>query len=569
MDNKLSFSGKGRMPKTTMMSPFIGASLCISLLLSTAQSFSITGNHIRNQNSINRHHPVNRDDGYHQQQRRQHHLPTIERISSGVALANKNTNDLPSGDVTDTRVGSTRLSAHRVGTTYLPYLNYDLEMDVPDIAHRRLELPSTEQNWEGPSGRNIAIGGSSSSSLSSPSTIIPLGFSFYVPNGVSASLFSTNRGRRIDSSSPLVLTPDRKDHNPSAGGEEASSSEFLHSFLRTNQKWILEQILDYGAVVFRGFADPVVAGSSSGSEIPAIGKEILRAFNPRSDTRNGFGCYVISEKRCGTEPHSSTGRYSSTLLGGTSTGSHPTTRISELSAQSRLTDWRGIHDDLPPKLRRKLTEKNLLYIRSHLVPPASSQILLPLQKISGSEITTVDDDGITEIVATGEKPSPWFQLFGSTNKKAFEKAYQQIVEPIVQQQLEKAAGMVEERFFVCEAFRCHPLTNEKIWFEHAHRFHWTSLPAEILSDFARTKNPWTLARAVGEASVSFWNRLLRGSRSFPQRKSETTTVTFGDGTPVSCWEMHQIRRAIRKNTAQHAWQTGDLLVVDGLSMGLK
>jgi len=403
------------MTTTTMISPFIGASLCISLLLSTAQSFSITGNLNRNHNIINLHQPVHRNDGYHPQ-RRQHHLPTIERISSGVAAANTITNDLLGGDISGTSVGSTSLSAYRLGTTYKPTLNYDLEFDVPDITNRRLELPSTEQSWEGPS-KDIAIGPSSS-----PSTTFPLGFSFFVPNGVSASLLSTNRGRIINSSSPLVLTPDRKYHNPSAGGEKASSSEFLRSFLRINQKWIDDQILDYGAVVYRGFADPEVAGSSSSNnnsnKIPAIGKEILRAFNP-GNTRNGFGCYVISENSSGTEPLSSTGRYD--ILGGTTKGSHPNTRLSELSAQTRLTDWRGIHDDLPPKLRRKLTEKDLLYKRSHLVEPASPEILLPFRSHSSSEITTVDDDGITEIDAAGKKTIPVFSTLWIDQQESLRK----------------------------------------------------------------------------------------------------------------------------------------------------
>lgn len=542
-----------------MISPFIGASLCISLLLSTARSFSI-GNH---RNHIINRHPVHRHDRYH--------LPTIERISSGVGVTNTITNHLPGGDVSGTHVGNTGSSA-RLGRTYLPYLNYDLELfrnpsdlDVPDTTHRRPELPSTEHGWEG------------LIDISSSPTAFDLGWSIFVPNGVSASLFSTSGGRIIDSS-PLVLTPDRKYHNPA--GEEASSSsmpssEILRSFLRTNQKWIDEQILEYGAVVFRGFAEPKDADSSSSSnKIAAIGKEILRAFNPGNDTRKGFGCYVISENSSGTESLSSTGQY--TVLGGTK-GSYPT-RLSEISAHTRLTDWREIHDDLPPNLRRKLTEKHLLYKRSLLVEPASPEKLLPFRRSSSSNInerTTADEDDITEIDAgaAGTKPSSWFRLFGSTNKKAFEKTYRQIVEPIVQQQ-EKTAGMFEERLFVSEAFRCHPRTNEKIWFELAHRFHWTSLSAELLADFARTKNPWTLARAMRKASVSVWKRLC--GESFPrpssqrrQQEPETTTVSFGDGTPVSWWEMHQIRRAIRKNTAKHPWKPGDLLVADGLSMGLQ
>jgi hypothetical protein len=197
--------------------------------------------------------------------------------------------------------------------------------------------------------------------------------------------------------------------------------------------------------------------------------------------------------------------------------------------------------------------------------------------VSSTEILfREDDDDLTQLgtVAAFEssQPSSWYRLFGSTNKHVFEKAYRLTILDYPQ------TDVFEESSFVCEAFRSHPHNaKDKIWFEHAHRFHWTSLPAELLNDFWTTKNPRILAKAAKESWLAVWRRLVRGTMH--RRKSllssslspetATTTVAFGDGKPISWWEMRQIRRAIQKNTASHSWRPGDLVVVDGLSMGLQ
>merc|ERR1711976_1079211 len=100
-------------------------------------------------------------------------------------------------------------------------------------------------------------------------------------------------------------------------------------------------------------------------------------------------------------------------------------------------------------------------------------------------------------------PSPWLSLYGSKNKKVLETAYKKF--------LDEVSYFSEEREFICEAFRRHPQTNQKIWFELAHRFHWTSLPAQFISEFKYSKNPWALVRAVGAVSNGLWKRLRRSN----------------------------------------------------------
>ena len=46
-------------------------------------------------------------------------------------------------------------------------------------------------------------------------------------------------------------------------------------------------------------------------------------------------------------------------------------------------------------------------------------------------------------------------------------------------------------------------------------------------------------------------------------------VTVGDGKSISIWEMHQIRKAARKNMIDIRLQEGDLLIIDGHSTSIR
>lgn len=537
-----------------MTSSALGAFIGIAISVSTASSFSIQSpcSHLNN-------HPVQQFGQNLQQDRHLH--SRIGETSLGMGKWNHH----PGRDGTKNRVDDT----DRSDSSAIPSLEslncdtnvFDLgdlngDNDEKDGAFRFQRLDLDVQPTQGSSPARD-WGGLNDCSSSSPSTFA-LGFGTYVPKGVSASVFSSGE----DSSSPLVLTPN---------SENQSEAEFLRSFLRSNQNWVDERILEYGGIVFRGFGDP---GGTA-----AVGKEIVRALgggngissssssSPDLDAaRKGFGIYLVSEHR----PHRF---YPSSVRDGIDRRGARTAwpkRVAEISTRTWLTDWRRIHDDLPPRLRRKLTEKDLLYTRTRRAGSSSS---------SSTEPTIVEDDiammtELDDAASTDDgEPSAWYRLFGSTNKRVFADAYRHLVEAT---EGATAPAVVRETFR-SEAFRLHPHTSRKIWFELAHRFHWTSLPAELLAGFRRTKNPLLLLRALQEATVGAWKHLRRGnsrrsrspssSRGAPPPEATTTTVSFGDGTPLSWWEMHRIRLAIRNNTARHPWKPGDFLVVDGLSLG--
>lgn len=476
--------------------PFLAAALVAALLLSQVHSFSIR-NHI------------------------------ITPVISGPA--NIDNTLLPS----------------RLESTSLPYLNYDLDFGLNDSIsleeseekspHRfskrtsRRKSFSSEDNWQGLS--NV---------MDSTSSGFALGYSLFVPKGVSVSFFTTGTSRTKPS--PLVVTPDRKTRHLG----DAAKKDSLHNFLKTYQKWVDERILEYGGIVFRDFGS---GDDTKGiNESIATGKEILRAFgNDSSGLRKGFDYYLVSDDDSKTLQHSS---IEQRIDLSSRRGSQPL-RLSKIGTQTKITDWRGIHGDLSLTLQRKLDEKQLLYKRTDLVKKNLSRYPF--------------DKGEQRVIGA---TTPWLELYGSTNKRVFERSYNNF--------FEKPMYLPKESEFVCEAFRRHPQSNQKIWFELAHRFHWTSLPAQLISELKYTKNPWKLVKAIRAVSVGLWKKLRRRNNDLPltsgqrhQQEHDKITVAFGDGTPISWWEMHQIRRAINKNTAQFSWKPGDILVVDGLSLGVQ
>jgi alpha-ketoglutarate-dependent taurine dioxygenase len=87
------------------------------------------------------------------------------------------------------------------------------------------------------------------------------------------------------------------------------------------------------------------------------------------------------------------------------------------------------------------------------------------------------------------------------------------------------------------AFRVHPHTGEKLWFNHALFFHVTSLEPQVTE---------ALIASVGLDNVP-------------------TNTFFGDGSPFTPDELAAMRQAVARETIVFDWQTGDVLVVDNMS----
>lgn len=92
---------------------------------------------------------------------------------------------------------------------------------------------------------------------------------------------------------------------------------------------------------------------------------------------------------------------------------------------------------------------------------------------------------------------------------------------------------------VRQAIIKHPRTHELSWFNHVAFYHLSSLSAELreslLSQFAESELPFN--------------------------------TYFGDGSPIEESVVEEIRDAYRQETVMFAWQEGDVLLLDNMSVG--
>ncbi len=83
----------------------------------------------------------------------------------------------------------------------------------------------------------------------------------------------------------------------------------------------------------------------------------------------------------------------------------------------------------------------------------------------------------------------------------------------------------------------HPSTGEEVWFNQAPQFHFSDYPSEIYQ---------SLLSAYKDPS------------DLPQ------DVCFGDGTPISVEDLHEIRETMNRKSVIFPWEEGDLLMVDNV-----
>lgn len=89
---------------------------------------------------------------------------------------------------------------------------------------------------------------------------------------------------------------------------------------------------------------------------------------------------------------------------------------------------------------------------------------------------------------------------------------------------------------VCQAETTHPVTGETVWFNQAHLFHMSSLPASVSAALEAVFDDGDLPR----------------------------NATFGDGAQIPIAMLESVRRAYEAEMLPIKWEAGDVLVVDNI-----
>jgi Taurine catabolism dioxygenase TauD, TfdA family len=216
----------------------------------------------------------------------------------------------------------------------------------------------------------------------------------------------------------------------------------LRAFLEANKEWVDKQILQYGAVLFRGF------DITSAAEVEAN----IRAFESN-----------LSNEYRGTSPRMPQDG-SSYVFSAAEVPSHfpiaqhlemsflpsPPKRLffSALKAPSgkvggatAMTDFRKVYRDMPKHIIQKMASKRLKYTRTHYKKGASP--------LFTNDITALNS---------------WSDVFGTTNKTKIEEICKREGTPM------KWTGRNNDVFvseYTSDAVQLHPQTKEPVWFNHA------------------------------------------------------------------------------------------------------
>lgn len=141
-------------------------------------------------------------------------------------------------------------------------------------------------------------------------------------------------------------------------------------------------------------------------------------------------------------------------------------------------------------------------------------------------------------------PKPWTEVFNTTERSVAESAA--AMRGWATQWLDDGSLQLWQE--VLPATRVHPRTGDDLWFNQLHIFS----PIAALR-WARNDGRHVLAE-----------RMEVALRDAPDRVDE---VLHGDGTPIAAEDVLHVAEVLDACALPHAWQTGDVLMLDNLLAG--
>lgn len=166
--------------------------------------------------------------------------------------------------------------------------------------------------------------------------------------------------------------------------------------------------------------------------------------------------------------------------------------------ETPIADSRRIFQQLDPALRQRFESKRLMYVRNY-----------------GNGLDL-----------------PWEQAFNSADR-AVAEAYCRANQIAFEW---KDDGELRTRQ-VCQASARHPVTQDWVWFNQAHLFHVSNLPAAVRESLlAVVDDPLDLPR----------------------------NVYYGDGSELEESALAEIRGVLEQCTVRFPWQQGDVLMLDNM-----
>ncbi len=286
---------------------------------------------------------------------------------------------------------------------------------------------------------------------------------------------------RPDSPLPLVVRPAVQDLN-------------LVKWAAANAAFIENYLIRNGAILFRGFGPSEVTEFEE--LIEAVSGPLLD-YSYRSTPRSVISGKIYSSTEYPAHQSIPLHNENSYTLSWPLKIWFYSVQVAEQGGETPIADSRKIYRAIPAEIRDCFERKGLMYARNYG---------------TGLDLT-------------------WQDVFQTSSRAVVENYCRQS-----QIDFEWIGGDQLRTRQRCQVSEHHPVTGDMVWFNQAHLFHVSRLPAEV--------RDWLLA-AFGEDNLP-------------------RNVYFADGSPIESAMLDEIARACESQAVVFPWQAGDVLLLDNM-----
>lgn len=262
--------------------------------------------------------------------------------------------------------------------------------------------------------------------------------------------------------------------------------------------WIAETLAASGAILFRGFA-PIAEAELSGLTAALAGAALPYLYRSTPRTEVGKGIYTATEYPANQRIplHNENSYQSAWPLRLVFFCPQP----AEQGGETPLADMRRVLRRLPPELVERFRTRGVRYVRNYVRNAGE-----------GLDLT-------------------WPTVFQTESPAAVESYCRAHSIELSWQEGERLRTWQRR-----PALAAHPRSGEEVWFNQAHLFHASSLPAEVRASLLAFFPPDELPR----------------------------NACFGDGAPLPEEDLDAVRAALDAEAVTFPWQGNDLLLVDNM-----
>lgn len=200
----------------------------------------------------------------------------------------------------------------------------------------------------------------------------------------------------------------------------------------------------------------------------------------------------------------------------------------DYGGETPICDFRKVYNDLDPKIRREFEEKGVRHIRNYSAPEDKSKSAFQLKR--------------------------WDELFGTTDRSVVER---KCAEHDMQCEWKSNNGL--RLINRNPAVRIHPVTGEKVWYNHTQVFH-VSAAAEEYHRIHQRQKRWETFKTSMLLELMTWYKKLSKDPN-----EQSMHVTFGDGSPIPDDYVEHLEEVIWKNMVINPWKRGDVICIDNFS----